>query len=49
MDFVLPSQLVDRTKGVRDHTFFDNGVVAHVGFGDPITQELSEMILQAAK
>ncbi|KAI3651295.1 hypothetical protein MP228_004776 [Amoeboaphelidium protococcarum] len=49
MDFVLPSQLVDRTKGVRDHTFFDNGVVAHVGFGDPITQELSEMILQVAK
>ena len=29
-DFILPSQIIDRTKGIRDSTFFENGVVGHV-------------------
>jgi 5'-methylthioadenosine phosphorylase len=32
---VLPDQFIDRTVG-RDRTFFDDGIAAHVGFGDPV-------------
>jgi 5'-methylthioadenosine phosphorylase len=46
LDFVLPSQAIDRTKGVRAATFFEDGCVAHVEFADPFTQELADMILK---
>lgn len=39
-DFVLPDQYFDRTKKSLEHTFFGNGVVAHVSFGDPACCEL---------
>ncbi|KAI0028486.1 nucleoside phosphorylase domain-containing protein [Vararia minispora EC-137] len=39
--FALPSQIIDRTKGIRPHTFFDGTVVAHCSFGDPFGQRLS--------
>src|ERR1043165_7156090 len=29
-DVVLPDQFVDRTKQDREHTFFGNGIVAHI-------------------
>ena len=32
---VLPDQFIDRTVG-RERTFFDDGIAAHVGFGDPV-------------
>jgi 5'-methylthioadenosine phosphorylase len=34
-DFVIPDQFIDRTYA-RVSTFFGEGIVAHVGFGDPI-------------
>lgn len=34
-DFVMPDQFIDRTFG-RIGTFFGEGIVAHVGFGDPV-------------
>jgi len=34
-DFVIPDQFIDRTFA-RTATFFGEGVVAHVGFGDPV-------------
>ncbi len=34
-DFVLPDQFIDRTFA-RIGTFFGDGIVAHVGFGDPV-------------
>src|SRR5271155_5410214 len=34
-DFVMPDQFIDRTFA-RVGTFFWGGVVAHVGFGDPV-------------
>ena len=34
-DFVIPDQFIDRTFA-RVGTFFGEGVVAHVGFGDPV-------------
>jgi len=46
---VIPDQFIDRTKGVRKDTFFGNGVVAHVGFADPVCPCLSDTLEQAAR
>lgn len=48
MDFVLPDQIIDRTKG-RNGTFFEDGIVGHVGFADPFCNRLHEIILPVAK
>ena len=47
-DFVLPDQIIDRTKGVRPFTFFDGGVVGHVGFADPFDAGLAEVVKKCA-
>lgn len=46
-DFILPNQIIDRTKGVRPATFFDDtvGVVAHASFGDPFSTRLVEWLI----
>jgi 5'-methylthioadenosine phosphorylase len=39
--FALPSQIIDRTKGVRPASFFEGtSVVAHAMFGDPFSGKL---------
>lgn len=44
-DFVLPQQIIDRTKGIRDHSYFnDEGLVGHVMFGDPFSQSFADYI-----
>ncbi len=40
-DIVLPSQIIDQTKG-RDSTFFGNGLVGHVAFSEPFCPVLRE-------
>lgn len=47
LDLVIPDQIIDRTKN-RVSTFFDNGVVAHVGFADPFCPALSDLLYHAA-
>ncbi len=47
LDFLLPDQFVDRTRG-RISTFFGEGLVAHVGFSDPVCPEVAEVVYQAA-
>lgn len=44
---VLPDQLIDRTRG-RPSTFFGDGVVAHVQFGDPTDAALRGLVAAAA-
>lgn len=39
MDFVVPDQIIDRTKGIRPFTFFEGGLVGHVPFGDPFDHD----------
>jgi 5'-methylthioadenosine phosphorylase len=39
-DFVIPDQFYDRTRR-RVSTFFGDGVVAHVAFGDPVCHEVA--------
>jgi 5'-methylthioadenosine phosphorylase len=46
-DFVLPDQIIDRTKGLRESTFFGKGIVAHATFGDPFSKNLSDRVLKA--
>jgi len=46
---VLPDQYFDRTSRREHHTFFGNGVVAHVGFGDPVSEGLRAILAAAAQ
>ncbi len=49
-DFIIPSQIIDRTKGIRKASFFDGtSVVAHAMFGDPFDKELTEFIKPLVK
>ena len=44
-DIVLPNQFVDRTKKSSEHTFFGEGIVAHIAFAEPICEELRQLLL----
>ncbi len=43
LDLVIPDQFIDRTKE-RIATFFGEGIVAHVAFGDPICPQLAQIL-----
>ena len=45
---VVIDQFIDRTKN-RAATFFENGMVAHISFGDPVCLKLREILLTAAE
>ena len=47
LDFIIPDQFFDRTRG-RISTFFGDGLVAHVGFGEPICAQMAKRAQQAA-
>lgn len=47
-DVVICDQLVDRTRG-RDDTYFDGGVVGHVGFADPYCPTLRAALINSAR
>ena len=47
-DFVIPDQFIDRTTQ-RVSTFFGEGIVGHVAFGDPICATVSKAIEQGAQ
>lgn len=47
-DMVLPDQFYDRTMG-RKSTFFGEGIVAHVTFGDPICKQFQDYVHKACK
>ncbi len=45
-DFVMPDQFIDRTFA-RVGTFFGEGIVAHVGFGDPVCGAVLQVFADA--
>ena len=45
-DFVIPDQFIDRTFS-RSATFFGDGVVGHIAFGDPVCPIVSDVFAQA--
>ncbi|HAX41155.1 MAG TPA: S-methyl-5'-thioadenosine phosphorylase [Bryobacteraceae bacterium] len=46
LDFVIPDQFVDRTMG-RQSTFFGEGLVGHISFGDPVCGALAKLLHHA--
>ena len=46
LDFVIPDQFFDRTRG-RISTFFGEGLVAHISFADPICPQLADVVSYA--
>ena len=48
LDIILPDQFFDRTKA-RISTFFGNGLVAHISFGDPICADLADIVALAGQ
>ena len=48
LDFVIPDQFFDRTRG-RASTFFDEDVAVHIGFADPVCSKLADIAGQACQ
>ena len=49
LDFVIPDQFVDRTNHGRQMTFFEDGIVAHISFAEPVCGELAKAVYEAAR
>ncbi len=47
-DVVVPDQLVDRTGRSHEFSFFGNGIAAHVSFGDPYSDSMRKLLIEAA-
>lgn len=48
-DIVLFDQYFDRTSRRNEHTFFGDGIAAHIPFADPISEGLRSILSTAAK
>ncbi|MEX0801161.1 MAG: S-methyl-5'-thioadenosine phosphorylase [Dehalococcoidia bacterium] len=48
LHFVVPDQLIDRTRG-RPSTFFGEGLVAHVGFADPFCPAVRPALVESTR
>jgi 5'-methylthioadenosine phosphorylase len=48
-DVLLPSQFYDRTSIRAAHTFFGDGIAAHVSFAEPISTKLRNLIAESAR
>lgn len=47
-NMILPDQLFDFTRGGRQRSFFEKGLVAHIGIADPYCKSLNEQVASAA-
>ena len=48
-DIVVVDQYFDRTKQASEHTFFGDGLVAHISFADPVCPELATLAVKATQ
>jgi len=48
-DILLPSQFYDRMSSRASHTFFGEGIVAHVSFAEPTSLRLRNILAESAK
>ena len=46
LDMVVPDQFIDRTKN-RASSFFGEGIVAHIAFGDPVCTQLAKVLSES--
>jgi 5'-methylthioadenosine phosphorylase len=48
-DILLPSQFYDRTSLRNSHTFFGEGIAAHIAFAEPISTNLRNLLVESAR
>ena len=48
-EMVIPEQIFDRTRDLRPHTFFGDGIVGHVSMADPFCDELGAVVAAAGR
>jgi 5'-methylthioadenosine phosphorylase len=48
LDMVIPDQFIDRTRD-RISTFFGEGIVGHISFGEPICMEVAKILGDAVE
>jgi 5'-methylthioadenosine phosphorylase len=48
-DFSIPDQYFDFVKGNRERTFFGNGLAGHISTAEPVCNQLTQKIVEAAK
>src|SRR5213593_2035895 len=48
-DVLLPSQFYDRTSHRAAHTFFGEGIAAHIAFAEPISTKLRNLLAESAR
>ncbi|CAN5657451.1 S-methyl-5'-thioadenosine phosphorylase [soil metagenome] len=48
-DVLLPTQFYDRTSRRAEHTFFGEGIAAHITFAEPISDGLRAILAEAAE
>ena len=48
-DVLLPSQFYDRTSVRAAHTFFGEGIAAHIAFAEPISTKLRNLLAESAR
>jgi 5'-methylthioadenosine phosphorylase len=48
-DILLPSQFYDRTSLRATHTFFGEGIAAHISFAEPISIQLRNLLAESAR
>jgi len=48
-DILLPSQFYDRTSSRAVHTFFGEGIAAHISFAEPISTQLRTLLAESAR
>ena len=48
-DIVVIDQFLDRTKQSLNHTFFGRGIVAHIAFAEPVSEDLRQILLKAGR
>ena len=48
-DLAMPEQYFDWTRGQREHTFFGNGVAAHVSTAEPVSRSIVDAVSSSAR
>jgi 5'-methylthioadenosine phosphorylase len=48
-DVLLPSQFFDRTSRRDTHTFFGEGIAAHIAFAEPVSTNLRNLLAESAR
>ena len=48
-DIVCPDQFYDRTSRRAEHTFFGDGIAAHVSMADPVSAGLRRLLVESAR